>query len=93
MIKYTLKRIIGENTNLLEVVIPHHQISRNVLLDGACETGSHVQLLKNKFKVMGADINKEMINIARGKVHEVKFVEVDIKNPNSMETPVFIGLK
>ncbi|MBU4535539.1 MAG: hypothetical protein KKF16_06915 [Euryarchaeota archaeon] len=26
----------------IEVVIPHHQISRNVLLDGACETGGHV---------------------------------------------------
>ncbi len=76
------KKDYRRECKFIEGVIQQHQISGNVLLDVACGTGGHVQLLKNKFKVMGVDINKEMIDIARNKVPDVKFIEGDMKNLN-----------
>ena len=49
------------------------------LLDVACGTGNHAQLLKNNFKVTGLDINEDMLEIAHQKVPEADFIKGDMK--------------
>ena len=54
----------------------------NLLLDVACGTGRHANLLKNDFKIIGVDINEEMLEIAREKVPDVEFITGDMKKLN-----------
>lgn len=49
------------------------------LLDVACGTGRHAYFLKNDFKILGVDLNPEMLKIARKKLPEVEFIEGDMK--------------
>lgn len=42
----------------------HNGSESNMLLDIACGTGRHANLLKNDFEITGVDINKEMLDIA-----------------------------
>jgi len=58
----------------------HKTSGGNKLLDIACGTGRHAQLLKDDFDVLGVDINPEMLEIARGKLPDINFIEGDMKN-------------
>ena len=60
----------------------HNGSESNMLLDIACGTGRHANLLKNDFKITGVDINKEMLDIAREKVPDVEFITGDMKKFN-----------
>jgi SAM-dependent methyltransferase len=63
--------------------IKKHKISSGVeLLDVACGTGSHAEILKDNFKVTGVDINKDMLKIARNKIPEAHFIIGNMKNLN-----------
>lgn len=61
------------------VVGKHKSSEGNELLDIACGTGRHANFLKNDFEILGVDINKEMLKIAREKVPDVEFVRGDMK--------------
>ncbi|MEW6010525.1 MAG: class I SAM-dependent methyltransferase [Euryarchaeota archaeon] len=76
------KKDYRRECEFIEWITQKKQITGNLLLDVACGTGSHVNILKNKFKVMGLDINKEMIDIARQKSPDVEFIEGDMQNLN-----------
>lgn len=52
------------------------------LLDMACGTGRHAETLKDRFEIMGADINQEMLKIAREKLPDVQFTDANMKNLN-----------
>ncbi len=54
----------------------------NLLLDIACGTGRHADLLKNDFEITGVDINKEMLDVAREKIPDVEFITGDMKKLN-----------
>ena len=60
----------------------HNGSESNMLLDIACGTGRHANLLKNDFEITGVDINKEMLDIAREKVPDVEFITGDMKKLN-----------
>jgi SAM-dependent methyltransferase len=52
----------------------------NKILDVACGTGIHANLLQNEgFKVTGFDISEEMLKEARKKNLEIKFFQEDMK--------------
>lgn len=57
----------------------HKTSTENNLMDVACGTGRHVQFLKEDFKIVGVDINPEMLRIAREKLPDVEFIEGDMK--------------
>ncbi|OPY24054.1 MAG: ubiquinone/menaquinone biosynthesis methyltransferase [Methanobacterium sp. PtaU1.Bin242] len=57
----------------------HQNCDGNKLLDVACGTGRHADLLKNRFKIVGVDLNPEMLKIAQNKVLDVEFTEGDMK--------------
>jgi len=63
----------------------HKTSGGNKLLDIACGTGRHAQLLKDDFDVLGVDINPEMLEIARGKLPDINFIEGDMKKLNLEE--------
>ena len=67
-------------SEFIKLVVDKHGGSEgNLLLDIACGTGRHAYFLKNDFKIMGVDINEEMLKIAREKVHDVEFITGDMK--------------
>lgn len=81
--------LIYENINLHKesdfikwAVKQHKNSAGNKLLDMACGTGRHAQLLKDSFDVMGVDINPEMLKIAREKLPDISFMEEDMKELN-----------
>lgn len=60
--------------------VKEHKTSPGIeLMDMACGTGSHAEILKNNFKVTGIDINEDMLNIARHKVPEADFIHGNMK--------------
>lgn len=61
------------------VVEEHGSSNGNTLLDMACGTGSHIQLLKDKFDIIGMDISPNMLQLARSKIPDVEFVQGDMK--------------
>lgn len=58
----------------------HNASKGNQLLDVACGTGRHAYYLKNDYKILGVDINPEMLSIAHKKVPEAQFIDGDMKN-------------
>lgn len=52
------------------------------LLDIACGTGGHVMYLKENYNVTGIDLSRAMLDIAREKIPDVKFIEADMFNFN-----------
>ena len=61
--------------------VKEHKTSHGFeLLDVACGTGSHAEILKDNFKVTGVDINEDMLEIARNKVPEAVFVNGNMKD-------------
>ena len=72
----------GESEFINWAVNKHKTSSGVELLDVACGTGSHAEILKNNFKVTGVDINKDMLKIARNKIPEADFIIGNMKNLN-----------
>jgi SAM-dependent methyltransferase len=70
----------GETEFIKNALKKHGHINGNKMLDIACGTGNHAQLLQDEFKITGADINPEMLKIAREKVPSVNFLQADMKN-------------
>lgn len=61
-------------------VLKHKTSTGNELLDMACGTGRHSAMLKDSFEILGADINQDMLKIAREKLSDVEFIEADMKD-------------
>jgi ubiquinone/menaquinone biosynthesis C-methylase UbiE len=71
---------VGESKFINWAVNEHKTSSGVKLLDVACGTGSHAEILKDNFKVTGVDINEDMLEIARNKVPEAVFVNGNMKD-------------
>jgi SAM-dependent methyltransferase len=63
-------------------VLKHKTSAGNKLLDMACGTGRHSAMLYDSFEILGADINQDMLKIAREKLSDVEFIEADMKDLN-----------
>jgi len=62
-------------------IIRRHEIRGKRLLDLACGTGQPIRyLIRSGFEVVGLDRSKAMLEIAREKFPEVKFIEGEIQN-------------
>jgi ubiquinone/menaquinone biosynthesis C-methylase UbiE len=64
----------------------HKECEGKKLLDVACGTGTHASILAQDFQILGVDISKEMLNIAREKVPDVSFIPGDMKELDLGET-------
>lgn len=70
----------GESDFIKFAVKEHKSSSGIELMDMACGTGSHAEILKDSFNVTGVDINEDMLELARQKVPEVNFIQGDMKD-------------
>lgn len=69
-----------KESEFVKWAVKKHKTSKgNKLLDIACGTGRHAEDLKDRFKVMGVDINPEMLKIAREKLPDMEFIEGNMK--------------
>ncbi len=65
---------------ILEIINKYVSPGQNNFLDMCCGTGEHIKYLrKNNFKITGADLSKEMIEIARQKNPRTDFVQANMK--------------
>lgn len=48
------------------------------LLDVACGTGRHIELLRDRYEVTGLDLNPEMLDVARPRLPNVALHEADM---------------
>jgi SAM-dependent methyltransferase len=75
-----------KESEFINWAVDKHKLSEgNYLLDVACGTGRHIEFLKDYYKILGVDINPEMLKIARLKIPEVKFMKGDMKKLNIEE--------
>ena len=62
----------------LHALIQRHNPKAKTLLDVACGTGKHLDLLQQFYQVAGLDINPELLQIARQRCPESPFHEDDM---------------
>ncbi|HEY42375.1 MAG TPA: class I SAM-dependent methyltransferase [Anaerolineae bacterium] len=75
---YSFKDYQAETHRLLELIGDHLLSGGDRLLDVACGTGKHLQLLKEKFEVEGLDLSPELLKIARGRTPDVPYHHADM---------------
>jgi len=74
------KKGYRHETNFIIKLIKKFKIRGKNVLDVGCGTGDYTVLLKKRgFSVIGLDLNKEMLNVARKKVKNVKFIQGNMK--------------
>lgn len=64
---YAWKDYRAEVERLDTAIRARHPEART-LLDVACGTGKHLELLRDRYRVEGADLDPEMLEIARGRL-------------------------
>jgi SAM-dependent methyltransferase len=76
---YSFKDYEAETTRLRELIAERVPGARS-LLDIACGTGKHLELLRGHFDVAGLDLDPELLAIARERVPGVALHESDMTN-------------
>lgn len=70
----------NKETKFLEFLIKKYKINGKSILEVGCGTGNHTILLKKQgFNIIGIDLNKEMLTIAKRKIKSANFIEGDMK--------------
>jgi SAM-dependent methyltransferase len=67
---YSWKNYVGETAKLVALIQERNPRARR-LLDVACGTGKHLELLQKHFDVEGLDLNEELLEIARERLSGV----------------------
>ncbi|MCE5215017.1 MAG: class I SAM-dependent methyltransferase [Methanobacterium sp.] len=77
------KMDLKKESDFIQWAVEQHKTSSgNKLLDMACGTGRHSTMLKDYFEILGADINPDMLKIAKEKLFDMEFIEADMKDLN-----------
>ncbi|MFX1566904.1 MAG: class I SAM-dependent DNA methyltransferase [Promethearchaeota archaeon] len=77
---YSWKDYKKEVERVKELIDKYKVSDGNKLLDVGCGTGKHLEYFKDKFSCTGTDINEEMLEVARKKIHGVIFKQADMIN-------------
>lgn len=64
---YSWKDYASEASRILEIIDGHFPEGAGALLDVACGTGAHLELLRDHIPVEGIDLDPEMVEIARAR--------------------------
>ncbi len=70
---YSFKDYNQEVIDLQDIIKLHIKYDLNTLLDIACGTGKHLEVLKSHYKCEGLDINPELLDIAKKRNPELTF--------------------
>ncbi len=75
-----------KSVGMLKNLIENHKLSSgNKLLDIGCGTGKHINFFKNDFSCTGVDISKKMLDHAKEKISDVRFIQADMINMDLKE--------
>jgi ubiquinone/menaquinone biosynthesis C-methylase UbiE len=75
---YSFKDYQSEAEILRGMIEAHKKSDGADLLDLACGTGAHIAFLRTHYKIVGIDLDPQMIEIARRKFPEVTFHVADM---------------
>lgn len=70
---YSFKNYKQEVIDLQDIIKRHIKYDLNTILDVACGTGKHLEVLKSYYKSEGLDINPELLDIAKKRNPELTF--------------------
>ena len=79
---YAFKDYAGEAARLTELIRERNPSART-LLDVACGTGKHLEVLRSEFEVEGVDIDDDLLAIARGRLGSVPLYTGDMRTSTS----------
>lgn len=69
-----------KEVDFLEWLFKRFKLKVNDILEVACGTGAHTVLLKERgYSILGIDINKEMLDVAKEKIKDVEFIQGDMR--------------
>ena len=75
---YSWKDYRQEVGTVRELIRTHKKSPGTDLLEVACGTGKHAELLQDDFSVVATDLNEDMLRIARRRCKRVSFVRADM---------------
>ena len=75
---YSWKDYKKEVETLRGLIQTHKSSPGTDLLELACGTGKHAELLQDDFAIVAADLNEDMLRIARRRCKRVSFVRADM---------------
>jgi SAM-dependent methyltransferase len=93
---YAFKDYHAAVAALREVIRARHPRARS-LLDVACGTGKHLELLRDGFEVAGLDLNPDMLAVARARCpgvpfHEASMTDFDLGRQFDVVTLLFSSI-
>ena len=77
---YSWKNYKNESKMIKQVILKYKKSDGNSFLDVACGTGKHLENMRSKFSCTGIDLNEEMLNIARKKFPDIRFIKGNMIN-------------
>ena len=77
---YSWKNYKGESGKLKKLVRTYGRSKGKDMLEIACGTGKHIPYLKKGFKIVGTDVNSQILDIARRRNKGVIFKKADMIN-------------
>jgi ubiquinone/menaquinone biosynthesis C-methylase UbiE len=77
---YSWKDYRQEVETIRELIRTHKKSPGTDLLEIACGTGKHAELLQDDFSIVATDLNDDMLRIARRRCKRVSFVRADMVN-------------
>jgi ubiquinone/menaquinone biosynthesis C-methylase UbiE len=72
------KDYAAESAYLVQLIQKNKKSTGNALLDIACGTGNHLLYLKEEYEVEGADLDQEMLDLAKAKLPDLTFHQFDM---------------
>ena len=76
---YSAKDYPAESDALRAHIAANQRSGGTDLLDVACGTGLHLELLRNGFEVCGIDLDPRLLAVARERLPDVPFIEGDMR--------------
>jgi len=70
-----------KSVGMIKDLIENDKLSNgNKLLDVGCGTGEHIKFFKKYFACTGVDISEQMLDYAKEKISDVRFIQADMVN-------------
>lgn len=93
---YSWKDYAGEAAKL-HTLIRQRSPGARTLLDVACGTGKHLELLRDRYEVAGVDVDEDMLAVARERLpdvplHRGSFVDFDLGETFDVVTCLFSSI-
>ena len=77
---YHWKDYKKESESIHLLIKKYKKTKGNDLLEVACGTGNHIKYLRKNYNITGIDLNKQMLDIAKNKFADIKFVIEDMRS-------------